>query len=233
MAPERAHPLEVRGGRRYGETVVTGSFTHQISPDSSVQVVAYDDIESFGRQLTSEVGRAADIVQQLPAGDPDDAVGLRVRHQWRAGGLHPRAAVGQFELLPVARRLCQLFGILGPWVYGIGIGYENRHYLAPDFGPEISASTGQTDQSVTVDGVVVRKLSPVSSVTFNALAAWYDRAARSDRAAITATAPRRATTAPSRSTFRARVAGRLSRARATIRADDVIGTGLVSLRYQL
>ena len=230
--PSTRTSLEVRGGQRYGETVVTGSFTHQISPDSSVQVVAYDDIQSFGRQLTSEAGALPTSFTSFSAGAPTTLSGCVFGTNGGAGACIPALSSVNSNFYRSRGVYANYSKSSGQWVYGIGVGYDNRHYLAPDFGPEIASLNGQTDQSVTIDGVVVRQLSPVSNLSFNALAAWYKGSEFGSRGYYSYGATASYSRAFSQHLTGSATLGIFSGS-GDDSNDDVIGTGLVSLRYQL
>ena len=230
--PSARTRLEVRGGQRYGETVVTGSFTHQISQDASVQVVAYDDIESFGRQLTSEVGALPTSFSSFSPSIPTTLSGCVFGSNGGQGGCIPALQSVNSNFYRSRGVYANYSASRGAWIYGLGIGYENRHYLAPDFGPQVFNFSHQVDQSVTVDGVMVRKLSPVSSVTLNALAAWYDSNALNAHSYYSYGGA-----ASYNRYFSSHLSGTASlgifSGSGENSNDDVIGTGLVSLRYQL
>ena len=230
--PSARTTLEIRGGRRYGETVVTGNFTHQISPDSSVQVVAYDDIQSFGRQLTTEAGALPTSFNDAGPAVASPLSGCVFGTNGGQGSCIPALSSVNSNFYRSRGVYANYSKSSGLWVYGIGIGYDNRHYLAPEFGAEILSFNGQTDQSVTIDGVVERRLSPVSNVTVNALGAWYKGSAFGSNSYYSYGA-----TGTYNRSFSPHLSGSASlgvySGSGDNSGDDVIGTGLVSLRYQL
>ncbi len=230
--PSARTTLEVRGGRRYGETVVTGRFSHQLTPDSSVQVVAYDDIESFGRQLTTEVGALPTSFSSFAPSIPSTLTGCVFGNNGGQGACIPALQSVNSNFYRSRGVYANYSGSRGPWIYGLGVGYENRHYLAPDFGPQIFNFSHETDQSVTVDGVLVRKLSPVSSMTLNALAAWYDSSAFDSHSYYSYGGA-----ASYNRIFSQHLSGNASlgifSGSGETSNSDVIGTGYLSLRYQL
>ena len=172
--PSARTTLEVRGGRRYGETVVTGRFQHQISPDSSVEVVAYDDYTSFGRQLSSGIGALPTSFNSFAPPIPTSLAGCVFGANGGQGGCLPALSSVNSNFYRSRGVYANWSKSRGLWQYGLGVGYERRHYLQPDFGPSLLAFVGANEQSVSIDGVAVRKLSPVSSIAFNALATWDD-----------------------------------------------------------
>jgi hypothetical protein len=230
--PSARTTLEVRGGQRYGQTVITGRFSDQITPNSSVQVVAYDDIESFGRQLTSEVGALPTSFSSFAPSIPTTLSGCVFGTNGGQGACIPALQSVNSNFYRSRGVYANYSTSHGPWIFGLGANYENRHYLTPEDGPQVIDFSHQTDQSVTVDGVVVRKLSPVSSLTLNALAAWYDSSAFDSHSYYSYGGA-----ATYNRYFSNHLSGTASlgifSGSGENSGDDVIGTGLVSLRYQL
>jgi hypothetical protein len=230
--PSARTTLEVRGGQRYGQTVITGHFEHQISPNSSVQVVAYDDIESFGRQLTSEVGALPTSFSSFAPAIPTSLTGCVFGTNGGQGACIPALQSVNSNFYRSRGVFANYSTTHGRWTYGLGVNYENRHYLAPDNGVQVFDFSHETDQSVSIDGVMVRKLSPVSSLAFNALAAWYDSSAFDSHSyysyGVSGTYDRSFSNHLSGSASLGVFSGSGDGS-----SDDVIGTGLVSLRYQL
>ena len=230
--PSARTTLEVRGGRRYGETVVTGRFSDQLSQNSSIQVVAYDDIQSFGRQLTSEAGALPTQFDNLAPAVPSTLSGCVFGANGGQGACIPALSSVNSNFYRSRGVYANYSKSSGLWVYGIGVGYDNRHYLAPDLGPSIDGFDGQTDQSVTVDGIVERKLSPVSNVTVNALGAWYKGSAFGSHGYYSYGA-----TGSYNRSFSPHLSGSASlgvySGAGDGSNDDVIGTGLIALRYQM
>lgn len=170
--PSRRLRLEVRGGRRYGEWAATGNLNWQPSRSSTVLVVAYNDITSFGRQLTGGVGALsggfAGPVGYLPVGCVFGADG-------GAGGCNPALSSvnGNFYR---SRGVYGLYSLRnGRWTFGIGANYDHRRYLAANVGGSPANDfSGVTDDTVTVNGLVTRELSARSSISGVAYVAWYD-----------------------------------------------------------
>jgi hypothetical protein len=170
--PSSRTSLRIRGGQRYGQTVVTGEFTQKLSASASIQVVAYDDITSFGRQLTGGLGG-------LPTSFSSPVSAVPVTLSGCVFGANGGQGVCLPGLSSVASNFYRSRGVYGMlsaqrglWTLGVGVDYDNRHY----FFPRNSADTFtgiDDDNTVTVNGIVQRKLSPVSSVTGEVYAAWY------------------------------------------------------------
>src|SRR3546814_6538980 len=68
--PSRRTSLTARVGRRYGDTIYTGSFAYRPDHATMLQVGVYDGMSSFGRGLSS--GLAALPTQFDPTRNPID-----------------------------------------------------------------------------------------------------------------------------------------------------------------
>jgi len=172
--PSPRTSLEVRGGQRYGDWVVTGRFSHKLTPQASLEVVAYDDVESFGRQLTSAIGALPTSFAPNDLAIPSPLSTCVFGANGGAGGCLPALNSVNSNFYRSRGVYALLSGTRGRWTYGLGVQYDHRRYLAPDQGGDIISFAGVHEQSVSVDGEIGRKLSPVSSVTLTALATWYD-----------------------------------------------------------
>lgn len=174
--PSSRTSLTVRGGQRYGQTVVTGEFTHQFTPTASVQVVAYDDITSFGRQLGDGIGGLSTNFSSPIAAVPVSLSGC----VFAAGGGQGTCLPGLSSVNSNFYRSRGVYGVVsaqrGRWTYGLGVNYDNRHYFAPRDGTAAATFAGVDEETVTVNGFVQRRLSAVSAVTGTVYAAWYDSA---------------------------------------------------------
>jgi hypothetical protein len=170
--PSQRLSLELRGGRRYGEWAVTGNLQWKPSRYSTVQVVAYNDITSFGRQLTSGLG-ALGTGFVSPIGSAP--VGCVFGQDGGAGGCNPALSSinGNFYR---SRGVYGIYSVQsGRWTYGLAANYDHRRYLASDTtGTTAGSFAGVTDETVTVNGIVSRQLSANSTLSGNAYVAWYD-----------------------------------------------------------
>lgn len=226
--------LEVRGGQRYGQTVVTGRFTHQITPKSTIEVVAYDDITSFGRQLTTGIGALPTSFSgsSLPIQTP--LANCVFGANGAQGGCLTALNSVNSNFYRSRGVYVLLAGQKGLWNYGFGVGYDHRHYLAPNLGADVFSFAGVNEESVTVDASIGRRLSRVSTLTLTGLAAWYD-----DNASVVSGTSY--TSYGGILTYNREFSRRLlGTASVGVSSggggnidDDVIGTALLALRYQL
>jgi hypothetical protein len=171
--PSPRTEVQARAGHRYGGTTFAGSISHQIDRHASVNVAVYDTVETFGHQLGNDISA-------LPAnfnanrnpltgslngcvfGQAGGGVCLDRSLQSITGDtFHARGVNGTVS------------GERGLWSYGVGAGYNHRHYYRPVLvGVTVEGATH--DEDVSVYGNVSRHLSRTSAITFDAYASWYD-----------------------------------------------------------
>ena len=75
-----------------------------------------------------------------------------------------------------------LSGSRGVWSFGLGAGYNNRHYIAPPTADFLLH--GATEQSFTIDGNIERHFTRTSGVNLDAYAAWYDSGLRGEKSSF-------------------------------------------------
>jgi hypothetical protein len=169
--PSRRTELQARGGWRYGGTSFTASLRHQIDSRSAFNATIYDGVSSFGRLLMADLNglpRKFEIPRNGVGGagcvfgtDPGtgacfgDALQSISNFNFRNRGANAMYSATR-----------------GPWSFGLGAGYANRRYLAPD--SNIFVLHGVTDQSFTLQGSLDRRLSRDSGFDLDAYASWYD-----------------------------------------------------------
>lgn len=187
--PTRRTELQLRAGRRYGGTSVTGSLSHQIDEASSVSAVLYDGISSFGRGLITDLDALPTsfiIPRNQLIGGPggcvfggvdggvcfDDSLQSITNANFRNRGL---------SVLYARRR--------GVWNLGLGANYARRNYLTPDNGGDAFGLNDITDESAGVQASLGRRFTANSGVEFNGYAQWNnsDLFASSDLYALGAT----------------------------------------------
>jgi hypothetical protein len=231
--PSQRTSLEAHVGRRYGGTIVYGTFNHRLSPSETIQVVAYDDLNSFGRQLTNGIGT-------LPT---DFATGGSPLASSIAGcsfGADGGGGVCLPALNGVTGNFYKSWGVYGiwsgdhgRWSYGVALGYDHRRYLGTNGERVDVAIDGRTEQSVYANGTLTRKLSPVSSANASVYAAWYKTGAFNSASYTSYGVIGSYNRAFTRRITGSAALGISSGGGSGGTADDVIGTALVALRYQL
>ncbi|QGP78586.1 hypothetical protein [Sphingobium sp. CAP-1] len=129
--PSHRTTLQARVGERYGGMTYQGSFLWQ-GRDSSVAIIVFDGIDSFGRMITADVaalsGSSFDVARNPFTGDItgcafsttgggqcfNDALSGITDANFRYRGIS-----AQYSL----RR--------GPWGFGLGAGYSQRKFITP------------------------------------------------------------------------------------------------------
>lgn len=160
--PSRRTSLTARVGRRYGDTIYTGSLTYRPDHATTVQVGVYDGLSSLGRGLSA--GLAALPTQFDPtrnpiSGDIDDCV----FGQAGGGCLTPQlgsATAAQYRNRGVQAVLTSNFG---GWHYGVGAGYDRRRLLVPP-ASAIAALNGITEESYYLFMTAGRRLDADSDI---------------------------------------------------------------------
>lgn len=129
--PSRRTTLQARVGERYGGMTYQGSFLWQ-GRDSSVAIIVFDGIDSFGRMITADVaalsGSSFDVARNPFTGDITGCAfsttgGGQCFNDALSGitdaNFRYRGVSAQYSL----RR--------GPWGFGLGAGYSQRKFITP------------------------------------------------------------------------------------------------------
>jgi hypothetical protein len=171
--PSPRTELQARAGHRYGGTTYVGSLSHRIGEHAAVNAVVYDTVETFGRQLTTQISG-------LPANsnfnrDPlTGGLGGCFFGQSGGGVCLDRSLQSITGSTFRARGASIAFsGERNRWSYGIGAGYNHRRYFLPS-GAAFVATQASSDEDVSVYGSIGRQLTRTSEIDFNAYASWYD-----------------------------------------------------------
>ncbi|AOH85384.1 hypothetical protein AWL63_16975 [Sphingomonas panacis] len=165
--------LTANVGKRYGGVSYTGSFSYSPSRAVSFQLGVYDSVTTFGRQLQDGISR-------LPTSfiDQRDAFGQQFggctfgNTAGSAGG----CLNGVFQSISSSSyRARGVDAILsanrGPFSYGIGAGYANRKFFAPE-GEQFTVD-GVEDESVYAQAFASVTLDRVSSISADVIANYY------------------------------------------------------------
>ena len=175
--PSPRTALEARIGERYGSLSVTGSLSYQTGPASGLQVGVYDSVQSFGRQLNQALAT-------LPTtgyinGDTPFADGYNgcLFGAGSNGGVGGGCLNGAFQSIATANYRAR--GIDAVWAasrggtrIGVGAGYANRRFYAPDRAPGFSVN-GLNDESYYAQAFAAQALDSQSTVTGNLFANYY------------------------------------------------------------
>jgi len=166
--------VEARVGKRYGSTSYTGSLSYAASKTVGLQIGVYDGIETFGSQLqsgiaalpTSFIDQRDMFGQQFSGcvyGTSGTATGGCMNSVFQSIASASYRARGVDAVLSATR---------GPLTMGVGAGYANRRFFAPDDGTGFTVN-GLTDESYYAQFYVSRQLDRNSGISGNLFADWY------------------------------------------------------------
>ena len=173
--PSRRTSLTARVGRRYGDTIYTGSFAYRADHATTVQLGVYDGLSSLGRGLSG--GLAALPTQFDPTRNPIGGdINPCVFGQEGGGCLNNQlgnATSAQYRSRGVQATLSSRFG---GWNYGVGVGYDQRKLLAPLLSP-IASLNGIKDESYYLFVSAGRRLDADSDLSLSGYVNYFDNGA--------------------------------------------------------
>lgn len=173
--PSPRTTLQARAGRRYGGTTVTGSFSYAASKSLGVQIGVYDGVETFGRQL-------ADGIASLPTSfiDQRDVFGQQFSGcTFGTSGSAPGNCLnGVFQSISTSSYRARGIDVVisanrGPLSFGVGAGYANRRFYAPDGGTGFTIN-GLSDESFYGQLFIGAALDRNSGINANVFANYYE-----------------------------------------------------------
>jgi len=170
--PSPRTELQARGGWRYGGESFTASLSHKINSRSALSASVYDSVSSFGRLLVADLN-GLPTKFQAPSNGSLTGAGCVFGNDPGTGRCFGDAfqSISNFNFRNRGASL-QYSAARGPWTMGLGAGYANRKYLAPD--SSLFALDGVTDQSFSLQGNLGRRLTRSSGYDLGAYAAWFD-----------------------------------------------------------
>ncbi|WP_428627960.1 hypothetical protein [Sphingopyxis sp.] len=173
--PSRRTSLTARVGRRYGDTIYTGSFSYRADHATTIQVGVYDGLSSLGRGLSG--GLAALPTQFDPTRNPiGGTINPCVFGQEGGGCLNNQlgnATAAQYRSRGVQATVSSRFA---GWSYGVGIGYDQRKLLAPVLSP-IAGLNGIKDESYYLFLSAGRQLDADSDLSLSGYLNYFDNGA--------------------------------------------------------
>ncbi len=173
--PSRRTSLTAKVGRRYGDTIFTGSFSYRPNHAMLLQVGVYDGISSFGRSLSnglSDLPTQFEIVRN----PLDGGIGTCVFGNQGSGCLSPAlgsATATQFRSRGVQALLSRTSA---GWNLGIGGGYDRRKLLVPA-GSVLAHFNGITDENYYAFVSAARQLDRDSDLTGTVTFNYFDNGA--------------------------------------------------------
>jgi hypothetical protein len=170
--PSPRTELQARGGWRYGGESFTASLSHQINSRSALNASIYDGVSSFGRLLIADLN-GLPTKFAAPSNGALTGAGCVFGNDPGTGACFGDAfqSIANFNFRNRGANI-RYSAARGPWTMGLGAGYANRRYLAPD--SSLFALHGVTDQSFSLQGNLGRRLTRSSGYDLDAYAAWFD-----------------------------------------------------------
>jgi hypothetical protein len=170
--PSPRTELQARGGWRYGGESFTASLSHKINSRSALNASVYDGVSSFGRLLVADLN-GLPTKFKAPRNGSLTGAGCVFGNDPGTGACFGDAfqSISNFNFRNRGANL-QYSAARGPWTMGLGAGYANRKYLAPD--SSLFALNGVTDQSFSLQGNLGRRLTRSSGYDLDAYGSWYD-----------------------------------------------------------
>jgi len=173
--PSRRTLATARVGRRYGDTIYTGSFSYRADHATTIQVGVYDGLSSLGRGLSG--GLAALPTQFDPTRNPIGGnINPCVFGQAGGGCLSNQlgnATAAQYRSRGVQATIGSRFG---GWNYGVGVGYDQRKLLAPLLSP-IASLNGIKDENYYLFLSAGRRLDADSDISLSGYLNYFDNGA--------------------------------------------------------
>ena len=170
--PSPRTELQARGGWRYGGESFTASLSHKINSRSALNANIYDSVSSFGRLLIADLN-GLPTKFKAPSNGSLTGAGCVFGNDPGTGACFGDAfqSISNFNFRNRGAGI-HYSAARGPWTMGLGAGYANRKYLAPD--SSLFALHGVTDQSFSLQGNLGRRLTRSSGYDLDAYAAWFD-----------------------------------------------------------
>jgi hypothetical protein len=173
--PSSRTDLEVRVGRRYGSMSYTGAFSYQMTQNTAFSVVGYDTVTTFGQQLNDNVSRLPTSFRTAQNGFNSQHSGCTFGRGGKNAGGCLNGALGAINTAAFRVRgvTAMMSSQRGPWSTGVGVGYEQRKYLAPASGSGFSVN-GLADETWFAEANLGRQLTPNSSFDASFYGTLYD-----------------------------------------------------------
>ena len=171
--PSPRTSVEAHVGHQYGSTFYTGAASWQFSRDAGFQAGVFNDVESFGRLLTTDIAA-------LPTGFQVHRTGLGTAFGGCVFGATPGAGGCLNDALQSANTsnfrnrgaYALVSGDRGPWSYGLSASYVRRDYLGVDDATVFTLDK-LTDQSWNLQADIHREVSRRASLELDTYADWY------------------------------------------------------------
>lgn len=170
--PSRRVALEARAGRRYDDTVFTGSATWQASRNTAYQLGIYDNLSTLGRSLSAGLAALPTDFEVFRNGT-DGALGGCAFGA--GGGTCLTPALGNTTGFAFRNRgaTLSMSSSLSDWSVGVAMGYDRRTYVANGL-TAIPGLDGSVDQTWFAYLSASRALSRQTSFGMSAYSTYFD-----------------------------------------------------------
>lgn len=229
--PNRRMSLEARVGRRYGDTIYTGSWSWQASADTSLQLGVYDGLTSIGRQLSSSLAALPTDFEVFRSPIDSSLGGCAFGTSGAAAGtcLSPTLANASGFAFRNRGVVFSVASRQRPWDIGLALGYDRRRYLARGI-VGIPGLDGTVDETWFAYATASRQISRRTAFGSSLYATYFDSGLDGASDALSAGG-----TASLSHVFVPRLIGNASVAVNAIDQDGfntrVFGSALLGLRY--
>lgn len=171
--PSNRTSLEARVGRRYGSMSYFGTFSWQATQNSGFQLAVYDELQTFGQQLSDNLSRLPTSFTTPRNALANNVSGCVFGGAGAGGCLND--ALGAINTSAYrSRGLALLWSTTrGRWNAGVGGGYSQRKYVAP-FQPGVFSTNGLKDETWYAQGQVGYALSPRTDFTGDVYVTLFD-----------------------------------------------------------
>jgi hypothetical protein len=165
--PSRRTSIEAHVGRRYGSWSYTGSLSWQTSENSAFQLGVYDQVQTFGQQLSDSLASLPTSfnVQRNPLSQEFGGCTFGGGASGSGAGscLNPALQSVNGSVFR-SRGVTALYSASrGRWNAGVGLGYSQRTYRTPN-APGVVSLNGVKDESWFGEGNVGYAINSDSSV---------------------------------------------------------------------
>ena len=170
--------LQANAGWRYGGETYYGTLSWQMQHNTGLQVLVYDGIETFGRQLRDGLRNSPTSFQTRPDPFGQQFGGCIFAAKPGNGGGAGGCLNDAFQSISTASYRARgidavISTVRGPTSMGFGAGYSNRKLYAPDAAPGITVF-GTDDESYYAQLFWSRALSAVSRVDLSLFENYYE-----------------------------------------------------------
>lgn len=173
--PSSRTELQARVGQRYGGTTFVGSLEHRINSSLGISASVYDTVDDFGSLLVTDLAGVPRRFNNRRLNTGMNGFGRCVYGSDPGTGAcfdNVLQSINNFTFRSRGANFL-VSGGRGPWSYGLGASYDQRHYFAPPTG-NVFVLDGVTDRSFSLTANAGRRLTRSSGYDLNAYASWAD-----------------------------------------------------------